>query len=196
MPLAKGSEFKSLFRATHVERANLYQLIAGSPSRNSIRFDSLKEFLAKHSFFLDNQKIVNILRTIDVKCEGEISERVWDYFMKILSAFSKAEFISSSSFDVNYQQEQPFRTKGSQASFNSHASLKLASCHHGSIPITENRSSPTANMFGITHRPPKANFERLRQYSSGHRTLADDALENVCSTNFRADESNHAPKDL
>lgn len=103
--LAKSSEFKVLFRAIHVERANLFHLVAGNPSRMSVRFDVVKEFLERHSFFLENQKIVNILRTIDIKCEGEITEKVWDYFFKVLGTHCKSEFISSGSFDQGHQYD-------------------------------------------------------------------------------------------
>jgi len=99
MSLAKSCEFRVLFRAIHVERVNLFQLVLGTISRNAIRFDSVKEFLGQHFFFLENQKIINILRSIDIKCEGEIIERVWDNFFKVLSSHSKTEIISSNAFD-------------------------------------------------------------------------------------------------
>lgn len=74
--LVKNSEFKHLHHVCRLDKISLFDIAKYFKTRNTVKFDGLKTFLSNNQIYLADDKLVNILRTIDIDCVGEINFQV------------------------------------------------------------------------------------------------------------------------
>lgn len=74
------------------QKLNLFNLVSEKCSRNRdqrlVKFQGLKSFLQKNMMNLEDNKLVSILRAIDIECVGEINQDVWNNFFNELRQHS------------------------------------------------------------------------------------------------------------